>query len=79
MHDAKTLLFSLLIGLAGAATAQTAPAPQVIDHETAGNLAATHALGCLAPTAIESAYTPADLYPAAAACVTQGRTEEGIT
>jgi hypothetical protein len=60
------------------ATGQEAPPPAVTNYETPGNLESTHALGCISPDQILDTYTPADLYPAAATCIINNRTEDGI-
>lgn len=61
-----------------AAGQQQQSPPAVTNYETPGNLESTHALGCISPDQILSTYTPADLYPAVAACIINNRTEDGI-
>lgn len=51
-------------------------AQQVLNFRTEGSLEATHELGCLPAEEVKASYTPADLLPAFAACVTQERYDE---
>ncbi len=70
----KVALIAILSAFAFGASAQdSSAAPRVINYETPGNLAPTHALGCIGPDKIPSTYTPADPYPAEAACVEEVR------
>lgn len=51
---------------------------QVTNHETAGNLAFGNALGCIPLAKATSVYTPADLYPAVAACIREDRLRDAV-
>lgn len=77
-----TSRFALIVvasALSFAASGQQPPSsPAVTNYEAPGNLQSTHALGCISPDQILDTYTPADLYPAAAACIINNRTEDGI-
>ena len=59
--------FSFCIGMASSADAQ------VVDHQSPGNLRPGHKLSCIDLADAESGYTPADLYPAVAACIVDKR------
>jgi hypothetical protein len=45
--------------------------------ETEGNLEITHKLDCIKVEEIKNTYTPADLYPAAMKCFSEGKYEQG--
>ena len=65
--------------LSFAAAGQQPPSsPTVTNYQAPGNLESTHALGCISPDQILDTYTPADLYPAVAACIAQNKVENGI-
>jgi hypothetical protein len=52
--------------------------PNPSAHESPGNLAATHELGCLPSTQLSNEYTPADLYPAMGRCLAEGDTPRAV-
>lgn len=80
MHWTSRFALTLVASvLSFAAAGQQPPSsPTVTNYEAPGNLESTHALGCISPDQILDTYTPADLYPAAAACIIDNRTEDGI-
>ena len=59
--------FSFCIGMAFSADAQ------VVNHQSPGNLQSNHGLSCITLDEAKSEYTPADLYPAVAACIADKR------
>jgi hypothetical protein len=80
MHYAtKRILFVALLSACFVASAQDSAVPSRITHyEAPGNLQPTHTLDCIRPDEILDTYTPADLYPAAASCIAQNRTDDAI-
>lgn len=75
----RTLMSTLSLGLLFALVSPLVLAsPQVTNYTTEGNLRATHHLGCLHAGEISNQDTPADLYPAVAACIEQGKDAQAV-
>lgn len=74
----------VICGFSSASTAQTvtqyrsANGAQVTNIESAGNLAVTHDLGCIAQDEVKNEYTPADLFKAVGQCVGKGQYEKAV-
>lgn len=68
---------SLLMGVAIAGISLQTEA-QVVNHEASGNLQSNHALACIALDDAKPDYTPADLYPAVAACIVDDKMVDAV-
>lgn len=59
-------------------SSSVAAVPQVTHLTTANNLRATHSPGCIEAEEFTSQDTPADLYPASAACLQKGEDAQAV-
>ena len=51
---------------------------QITNHEAPGNLQSRLPLGCVALSAVTNQHTPADIYPAGAACIKAGAYQKAV-
>jgi len=58
--------------------AAPAPVSRVTNYHAPGNLAATHAIGCIVAGKLNNKDTPADLYPAVMQCLNEARYERAV-
>lgn len=77
LHRSLAALLGSLLVLACAA-----PGPgdgaRVTRYETEGNLESANPLACVGSASVTSQHTPADLYPASAACAREARYAEAV-
>jgi hypothetical protein len=77
LHRSRGLLLAPLLVLACAA-----PGPgdgaAVTSYEAAGNLESANPLPCVGSASVTPQHTPADLYPASAACAREARYAEAV-
>ncbi len=58
--------------------ATPATVPRIINYQAPGNLAATHAISCIAAGKLNNKDTPADLYPAVMQCLNEEKYERAV-
>ena len=63
---------------AGSALAQQPVPGQITNYSTPGNLHSDHALGCIPSGEMKNIYTPADLYPAIAKCLSADKYRDAV-
>lgn len=79
MHHTTRTTMALLLGMAFAGLSSGALAtPQVTQITRPDNLRATHPAACIEAEDFSSQDTPADLYPASAACLEKGKDAQAV-
>jgi hypothetical protein len=73
------LMFSVLmfITLVSQNVQAESSSPNIVNHETEGNLEVTHQIGCVGFSELSNKYTPADLYHGFAQCLRDENYEIG--